>query len=58
MSVWDTLWALTDGQAVGWLEAGGEEPKVRITWPNKRKKKEWCSMLKMTDVTKAKRHLG
>lgn len=40
MSVWDTLWALTDGQAVGWLEAGGEEPKVRITWPNKRKKKE------------------
>ena len=40
MSVRDAVWVVTDGQAVGWLKAGREEPKVRITWLNKREKKE------------------
>lgn len=55
VSVWDAVWAVTDGQAVGWLKAGGEEPKVTVSWPNKREKRKWCRMSKMTDVTEAKR---
>lgn len=31
MSVWGAVWVVTDGQAAGWLEAGGEKPKVGVT---------------------------
>lgn len=34
MSVWVSVWALTDGQVVGWLEAVREEAKVRVMWLN------------------------